>query len=388
VTFYEAILSLIKAPREAGVKEVFELSDYYSEIGDWQKAAETRLRMKDYTTAEPFLSNAEVEAARMYLAHGQTEKADALYQKAQKSSYGWAAGMALWDEAQVLIQQKKYEEARKLLNTPVTGQYSEQIKIALLSLLSQSYYLTSDFEMAHKYAQQTIAQADGVELLKNEGIGSQINAAETIERMSKQWEKQPIVCEPNNISFTIPAGSNQPISRWLLVQTHLAIPIKVEGSNSNIQVSVNSQGENVGYFADHRILVQLNPAAFHQNLDSVLSISSPVISGFQLHVPIQIRLEEPIHLSEDSVFFGGVKPDATVEQTLILSSPIAFHVLSVTSDNPAVAVHFKHNGGDYEIGLKYTPAEAGKISDGEVRIQTDMPNQKVIIVPYVGFCAD
>jgi hypothetical protein len=72
------------------------LADHYAAMGDFEKAALTKLEIGQIATDESWRANTTVEAARYLMQAGQTEKANALYKQAEKSSYGWAQGLALY----------------------------------------------------------------------------------------------------------------------------------------------------------------------------------------------------------------------------------------------------------------------------------------------------
>ena len=236
VTFYEAILSLIKAPREAGVREVFELSDYYTETGDWEKAAETRLRMKDYTTAETYLANANVEAARMYVQHGQEEKAQPLYERAQKSSYGWAAGMAIYDQGIQLIGQGKYKEAIEVLSKPIKGQYADQVRVGILSTLGYAYLMEGDIESARRVSQEAVdAYKESKDPLQGEGLEDMEESAKEYIRLIDEWKNKMFVVPLKKPLVT--RDENGVYHAKIYVQSFIkAQPVTVRFENPEVQL--------------------------------------------------------------------------------------------------------------------------------------------------------
>jgi tetratricopeptide (TPR) repeat protein len=149
------------APVDSGWNKellMVRLLRYYGAVGDPVKAAETNLQIAQTTQNEAWHGDSLVEAARYYRQAGQIDKAQELYQQAQKSSYGWAQGLAILDQSRALIKQGKYAEARKLLSTPVTGQYADQFQVVLLYEWGFSYYNTGELDVARNYLQGAIKQ--------------------------------------------------------------------------------------------------------------------------------------------------------------------------------------------------------------------------------------
>jgi len=393
VTFYEAILSLIKAPREAGVREVFELSDYYTETGDWEKAAETRLRMKDYTTAEPYLANANVEAARMYVQHGQEEKAQPLYERAQKSSYGWAAGMALYDQGIQLIGQGKYKEAIEVLSKPIKGQYADQVTTGLLSNLGYCYYRDGKVDLAKETSKKAIQQYEALQNpLQNEGLEAQINGAKETLRWIDQWAKQPIVIEPHQLKFMVDDASDAPyLIRTLQVLTERNTPIEIVPDNSSIKVEVlDISAPNDGsyiYYAQKEVRVKLDRGAINQSKEVSLKISSSGAPQDVVTVPVQIMVPDPIMLSSSSAFFGFVKAGEVADNDITLTANKPFHILKVEADAPEVLVKFDatQNSEKHVLQLQLMATESGRMYKGQVHVTTDLPEQRELDVAYYGY---
>ena len=307
VTFYEAILSLIKAPpREAGVVEVFELSDYYTAIGDWQKAAETRLRMKDYTTAEPFIANANVEAARMYVEHGQPEKAQPLYERAEKSSYGWAAGVAFIDHGRTLMEQTKYDEAIKVLSAPVTGLYSDQILVALLAFRGFCYYQTANFQLAIKDCQSAIDKYNELSNpLQGEGLEGTVNLSKLTLMWSKLWMENPIRCSAVEVKMNSRDDSNNKttsVTQHLFnadftVQCFKKVPLVISCDDPQVRWQIQPQqadpwklgGDTQNYYVEWHIQVQA-PSSMQKNAN--LRISSSDFPQSECKVLLRVKPAE------------------------------------------------------------------------------------------------
>jgi|GEM_PF-5721993 len=301
VTFYEAILSLIKAPREAGVREVFQLSDYYTETGDWEKAAETRLRMKDYTTAEPYLANANVEAARMYVQHGQEEKAQPLYERAEKSSYGWAAGVALLDHGRSLMRLHKYDEAIKVLSTPIAGLYADQIEPIKRMLIGDIYYAQGDLPKAQENMQAALASFHAVENpIQGEGLETIFTSAAKRLQLIEQWTKEPIQVEPKSVQLKVTAEQLQkgPVVQRLRVRTYRDMPLTVAINDTNITAQLLSANEwsvltdkDANEISEKEVIIKVNSLPSNKSA-ALLTISSANDAGTKVQIPVNVEVVE------------------------------------------------------------------------------------------------
>ena len=87
---------------------------------------------------------------------GDEKRAFEQYESVARFGYGWGTGMAIVDQSGYLIGRGKHEEARKLLVTPVTGLYADQIKVIMLERLGNSYHQTKEYEPAEKSLREAI----------------------------------------------------------------------------------------------------------------------------------------------------------------------------------------------------------------------------------------
>jgi hypothetical protein len=293
VPFYESILaSLPQPPGEKGALPVFKLSDYYAAIGDYKKAAETRLRMKDYTTNPQFLANSEVEAARFYMQIGEEEKAQQLYEGASGHGYGWASGLAIYDKASFLIEQGKHEEARKLLLTPVSGQYSEQIQVALLSLLSRSFYNSGKWSEAESYANKAITHMGDGKLLRREGLEENIAMAQAVIAAINRWRKNPLSVEPSKIEMTLKSTTPKLVRQRIRVFSFRSVPLTASCENPNVKVYVQLEnwGKNQRTSSNKEVILEINITEGQKELKTILTIGSPEDPDVFLKVPVSVKV--------------------------------------------------------------------------------------------------
>jgi hypothetical protein len=294
VPFYESILAALpQPPRDQDALPVFKLSDYYAAIGDYKKAAETRLRMKDYTTKQQFLANSEVEAARFYMQIGEEGKAQKLYEGASSHGYGWATGLVLIDQGRALMARGKYEEARQLLSTPVTGQYAEDIEPVKQMLLGDTYFQSGDLESARRNLQAAIT-AYNVDPTKlpGEGLEGIFAAAQERLQVVERWIKEPIQIEPKELRIAV---NDKSLIRRVRVRTSRDVPLTVTSSDKNVTVRVVSldgwekkpQSETARE-SEKEVIVEIAPQASQKQKKAMLTIGSPQFA-YQVQLPIRVE---------------------------------------------------------------------------------------------------
>jgi tetratricopeptide (TPR) repeat protein len=294
VAFYESILAALpQPPGEKGALPVFKLSDYYAAIGDYTKAAETRLRMKDYTTNPQFLANSEVEAARFYMQIGEKEKAQKLYEGAARHGYGWATGLILIDQGRALMAQGKHEEARRLFNTPVEGQYAEDIEPVKRMLLGDSYFQSGDLEQARRNLQAAITAYNAdLTKLQGEGLEGIFAAAQERLQIVEQWTKEPIQVEPKELRT---AMSDKPLLHRVRVRTFRDVPLTVTSSDKTVTTRIVSldgwekqSQPQTGRESEKEVVVEIAPEALQKQTPVILMIGSPQFA-YQVQVPLHIE---------------------------------------------------------------------------------------------------
>jgi len=301
VGLYEELLAAITGParKEAEMPlPLLHLAAYYEAAGDYVKAAQTWLRAEKYTLSAQQVADATMHAARLYIAAGDEMKAHELYDRVPQYGRAWMTGVALWDQATALIIQGQHQQARKLLLTPVTGQYADQIKVALLSKLSYSYYRTGEWEQARQYGQAAVEQYQQLkEPLKDEGLEGQVGASKEILRLIKHWTKEPIICAPRELHLVASNDQSKPLVARLSIRSFQLIPLTVTANKPGVKVSVSGKttegDEDNCHFFGQEVLVQIAPEAFKKDLETVLTIQSSKVPNFQAHVSVSVEAVPP-----------------------------------------------------------------------------------------------
>jgi len=298
---FERLLEQHRANEALAVPAVLAFAEYYRFIGDYAKSAETFLRAKDHTQASNTLANCTVEAARAYMQAGNEAEAERLYGEVAKYGYGWATGVALYDRAKRLVDLGRHDEARRLLQQPVSGQYAEQVQVVLLSTLGLSHYMTGDFASARKYCQEALTQYERLrDRLEGEGVDEKALQARTLLTLMGQWSRQPFVCEPREIRVVAAKTGERAtaITRRFTISSSRPLRFTASTDAADVQAwledtgwgrptsdSERTQSEIAGYI---RISLGTRPAA----RTATLILSSPDIAGVELRVPI--RLDTPV----------------------------------------------------------------------------------------------
>lgn len=174
----------------------------------------------------------------------------------------------------------------------LTGQHADQITVALLSLLSYSYYLTGEFDFSRQYAEQTIAQYESLKKpLKDEGLEGQVDRAYDILSWIEQWEKEPIVCTPRELRVLV--RQSKPISKRLVVLSFSNIPLTAISSDPNIAVRVTADGQAGEYYFKQKVVVEIALEPLDRSFDATIVFGSPSFPDFQVQMPIHIEVQKP-----------------------------------------------------------------------------------------------
>ena len=178
------------------------------------------------------------------------------------------------------------EEAKAPPVVSLTGSHGDQIAVALLSLLSYSYYKTGEFDFARQYAQQSIAQYQGLKNpLKGEGLEEQVERAHNILAQIALWQKTPVIVEPNEISLV--AGSEP--SFVLKVQTREEVPLTFVSNNDKVTASLIKAGATQAeLYTGQMVLVRVAPDAMKPGFKANLTLSSEKLPGVKVQVPLTV----------------------------------------------------------------------------------------------------
>jgi tetratricopeptide (TPR) repeat protein len=297
-TIYKELLTKDVPPDAGWNKELLlvRLGRHYAAMGDFIKAAEANLQIVPLTNNEAWRGDSLVEAARYYTLAGQADKAAELYGQAQKATYGWAQGLALYDQAKLLLSQNKHQQARALLSTPVTGRYADQIQVPLTVLLGASYYLTGDWDKARRQCERAIALYGAIaNPLPAEGLEEHVATARKVLVFIEQWQKAPLVSQPAGLRVVLKIGDKTNAARRIRLDIHSfqRIPIAVKSESAAVRAIVPAMERAAQNSLDfsYAVTVQLAPEALRDGFATTLIVTSPQYPDYELKVPLRVALE-------------------------------------------------------------------------------------------------
>jgi tetratricopeptide (TPR) repeat protein len=299
VALCESILSEIKMPVKGENALVFQTVErigwYYRNVGQYEKSAQSWLRMKDYhADVGWWIPDSMVAAARQYYLGGNEAKAQELYAQVPAFGNGWLSGLAFYDQANALITKGQHTEARALLTKTVQGNRAEDVQVALWALLAYSHYVTGDFTVAQQWSKKALKQYKS---LKNPSTDSdlefQVKEAHRILQWSAQWMKQPFICEPKVISSDEPR-STKPLTYQIMVRSHHFLPLRLKSSDARLKAQVsdfNKPRVPRRYFFEQEVTLEIAPELIEKTLEATLAISSPQFPDFQIDVPVTVTVQ-------------------------------------------------------------------------------------------------
>ncbi len=179
---YEAVLKQTPAPYGQGLV-LCAFGEFWAGRKQPQKAQDVFERGRQVLTGSypHFAGEMLVRAARAWAECGNQEKADLLYPRVAKEGDAWMTGIALYYQADALLQKGQPQEAQAVLQKPVEGAGSDAVRVGLLSLLSVSYRQAGDVEQAQRAATEAVAAYKSLkEPPKGEGLEYQEQRAEQV----------------------------------------------------------------------------------------------------------------------------------------------------------------------------------------------------------------
>ncbi len=261
------------------------LAEFYRKMEQPQKAqALYEQEERDTAQKDAIASSvAALEVARLSTLIGDEAGAKASYARVARGSYGWAAGLAIWDQANALIEKKQHEAARQLLKQPIVGQGADKARVGLSALLALSYYRTGEIAEARQAALLALEQEKISEARDGRGILEQAQSArELLERLDG-WQKTPIQTEPGELRFSLAdvapevaqtPGANDLRVRRVAVRMLTAEPLQVSSDNPAVQVRLLNGVEKEPFAVKREIEISLSHQQIAQGLSANLTIRS------------------------------------------------------------------------------------------------------------------
>ena len=369
------------------------LQTKYEEAGAQKRANELLPKVSDALLKVPvkpgYVEGAvlSLEAARYFAGQGQLTQAMLFYIRTPQFGDEWHTVLANYEQAQILISEKRYREARALIEQPTAR--VGQAKVLLLSASGQLHYAEGKWLEAKKDSEGVISSFNALESSQQQSsLGAIVNTAQARLMMSQNWLKQPLSVERNEIRVkTQRSGKTQPpILEKVYVRSPEDASLQVSVNNDQIKAylsDVKTDKSVNSYYFQQEVIVEI-PANTVSDVNAQLTIKSVSPAEATIKLPIFVEAENPIQLSVASLFFGTVSAKQPVARLLSLSSPVPFRVLKVESDNTAVKIKMEEPKTSKEQTLQVTlvPLQADQFYTGTLLVTTDMVGQEVIEVPY------
>ena len=279
------------------LSSVVLLAQYYQNVNQWQKAGETWERAltfwKDVGWWQVTL---HADAALAYEKAGDLKKAESLYSSANITNLGWMDGLVVTNQAQFLIKEGRYEEARRVLNKGVVGLDAKYMEPFLLTNLGDSYYQAGDFEQAASYARQAINSYKG---LSSSSHNVYLDAVLSLNQERLRWierfVKEPIICAPRQLNVVrsyLELNIEDGITRQFYVRTLHFVPLRVSSDNPLVTARIiedQSQKPQQRHYYQQEVSVSIAPEAIQKGAQATLIISNSDIPSFQVQMPVLIN---------------------------------------------------------------------------------------------------
>lgn len=276
------------------------LARWHASYNRYAEAAQAQEKQLDFLSDPDSRANISLEAARFYLKAENREKADQLYSQIPRYGYGWATGMALYDEATLLMQTGHPEQAQLLIENAlqsksVRGRYSEQIEPTLLTTLAFSQYRQGNLRAARRSAQAAQRKYRALQFpLLGEGLQEQYQLALALPQWVARWSRNPFYVSASPLKVRAELLENGSAVAYfnLNVESRTPIPLEFAAHDSRIHSSTAASPPITTVFSTVQShAFQLLLPAQELPLRTAITVTSPEYPHYRLRVPIQILLE-------------------------------------------------------------------------------------------------
>ncbi len=270
------------------LSSVILLAQYYQNVGQWDKAAETWERaLTFWQDADWFQSSVRIEAARAYTTINQPEKARALYSQVEQMSNTKFRGMAFYDQASSLIEEHPAQARDLILNAlPLLPQPVD--RVGPLWALSQAQWKLEDWKAAEATLVEMIRSCpspppsdDGTDILE---AAAKSRLATLQEWKSKSFELplQKLLARPDSQGI---------YHATLYVHSFLSKPVEVKFADAGVHLNALTQQRQQR--TDSGVLVTIYDLSYSApHSDEVLMASVEVKNQPDATQQIELRQAE------------------------------------------------------------------------------------------------
>ena len=306
---------------------------YYRYTQQFEKSAETWLRMNDYCAPTGWWApDALGEAARAYSAAHLQHKADELY--AQVAQYGdaWHTNMVSIDKAEHLMDDYKWAQAEQVLRDSLRVQQAMKVpsvpaQISLLSRLVTLRYIAGDFPGARALFQTALAlsqQASAAE--RADSVARNVELARDYLKYIDKWERTPLDDGGEIYAILHPVTRAQEVATWdekpmlsrvvlkgprstmveawvegtpwkkqTTVSSFRAAPMTVASDNAAIKAFLveREPSEAAVMSSTKDLWIEIAPQFLSrgQTMRAILTVSSPKFPGSAVNISVYIEVQ-------------------------------------------------------------------------------------------------
>ena len=260
------------------------LAMFYSEQGDHLRSAQTWARWSALPSDAEWQADWRVAAAREYKAAGQPDRAQALYAAVPQLGDAWQTSLALWDQANALIEKGQHEQARELLQQTVAGEGAGKARVGLQALLALSYYRTGEIESSRAAARASIATFEALGGKRDKGVPEQAQTARDLLVRLDEWERRPIQLDPAALHFAdeaildlldVGTAPETLVVRTLTVRTLTDVPLQVQSDNPDIKAELFEDAPPEAFATVRMLRVSAPLRLLKQGMRAHIKITAP-----------------------------------------------------------------------------------------------------------------
>jgi tetratricopeptide (TPR) repeat protein len=272
---------------------LYNLGNYYLGSGEYDKAIATSLKVREFETTPAQQANILLGAARGAWAAGQKDVANKLYEQVIALGYGWATGHAHSDMAGHLMADGKLEEARALMKEPLEGLNGDQFQVVLSGQLAQSYFETSEWDEAKKWAQTAVEQYEALGApIKNHGLEYSYENAKRLPEQIEQWQRSPVQLTTQKITVKIPENATQPVRTYFNVSSYRDITPTIVASDPAIKTWTFHEPYGYRSRKYQMIGVEISPALLQRETKSEIAVTIAEFPDIVFHIPVEIKAKK------------------------------------------------------------------------------------------------
>ena len=279
---------------------LFTLATWHEARGEYLEGAHAIERWLSLPLSVADHANAAVQSARLYWKAGKHEEAKVLYSRVPDYGYGWATGMAIYDQAQYLMEDGNWPAAQELLqqaikSNAVTGPYAEQAMPGLWGALGYAQYRQGNLAGARDSVQKAQKLYGALSLiLDTDGMGVQLARAKELESWIKRWEKNSLLIEPEHLTVSLNEANDLPgrggiVYFHFTVRSLMDVPFSVQVGDSGILQQSPAPKPVQGTYALARdVALQLPVKSDEQPRTLMVTVTSPTFPGFHQDVAVEL----------------------------------------------------------------------------------------------------